>query len=70
VDVLLRRLARLGFRRTMAGSHWSWTLLAVSAWVLRRAMAADRTLLKEVVEPGQRLEVRVLDPEDAATDRD
>jgi hypothetical protein len=37
MDALLRRLARAGLRRGLAGEHWAWLLIAGAAYVLRRA---------------------------------
>ena len=37
MDALLRRLARAGFRRGLAGEHRAWLLVAAAAYVLRRA---------------------------------
>ena len=37
IDRYLYRLMRSSFRRTMAGEHWTWALLAASLFVLRRA---------------------------------
>ena len=37
MDALLRRLARAGLRRGLAGEHRAWLLVAAAAYVLRRA---------------------------------
>jgi hypothetical protein len=36
-EALLGRLIRAGFRRGMAGDHWTWFLLGATAYLLRRA---------------------------------
>jgi hypothetical protein len=37
IDSLLRRLTASAWRRGMGGEHWSWFLLALAAFTLRRA---------------------------------
>lgn len=61
------RVARTGLRKgVLEGSRpWLYTgLAAVALRVARRiARAEQRTVFSEELEPGQRLEIRVLPPE-------
>ncbi len=50
MDALLRRLSRAGVRRVMAGEHWAWLVIALTAVVLRRAR---HTYADEVITIGR-----------------
>lgn len=63
MDGLLRRVARAGLRRGLAGEHWSWLALAVAAFVLRRARQPDRVRVVSLpVQPGERYLVTASEP--------
>jgi hypothetical protein len=63
VDRLLRRLARTGARRALAGGHWGWLVLAAAAFVLRRARrAGEPVALSMPLRTGDRLLVTLTDP--------
>ena len=54
MDALLRRLARAGFRRGLAGEHWAWLLLAGAAYVLRRARRPSQRAARIRLRGGDR----------------
>lgn len=63
MDGLLRRLARAGLRRGMAGEHWSWLVLALAAFALRRARQPERARVVSLpVRPGERYLVTTSEP--------
>jgi hypothetical protein len=63
VDYLLRRLARAGLRRGMAGEHWAWLAIAGAAFLLRRSRRqADAVVLSRAIRPGERYLVTLSDP--------
>ena len=66
MDALLRRLARTGFRRAVAGEHWAWWVIAGAAFVLRRARQRDVPTTTINLRHGERWVVQVLRPEEAA----
>ena len=62
MDVLLRRLLRAAFRRGVAGD-WSWMLIAVTAYVLRRALRDRDDLVTHFkISPGERVLITLRDP--------
>jgi hypothetical protein len=62
VDALLRRLLRSALRRGLAG-NWTWFVVAVCAYVLRRALRDTGGVVTTLrVSPGERLLISVHDP--------
>jgi hypothetical protein len=59
LDSLLRRVARSGLRRGLAGEHWAWLVIAAAAFVLRRARRPDTRVERIKLEPGDRYLVTV-----------
>lgn len=60
VDGLLRRVARSGLRRGLAGEGWAWIALAGAAFLVRRARRpADATATIDLA-PGDRYLVTLL----------
>jgi MYXO-CTERM domain-containing protein len=66
VDALLRRLARTAFRRATGGEHWAWWVIALCAFVLRRARRRPELVTTLDLGKGDRYEVRLLRAEEAA----
>ncbi|HEY3942299.1 MAG TPA: hypothetical protein VGL60_07420 [Acidimicrobiales bacterium] len=63
MDWLLRRIARLGFRRALAGEHRAWIAIAIAAFVLRRARRpAEPVAFSTRLRAGDRYEVSLVDP--------
>lgn len=63
MDLLLRRLMRSAARRGMRGEHWAWFVIALAAFVLRRARRRDDPLvLSRRLAPGDRLLLSVRSP--------
>ncbi|MHB1552843.1 MAG: hypothetical protein ACYCSX_07495 [Acidimicrobiales bacterium] len=54
VDSLLRRVARSGLRRGLAGEHWAWLVIAAAAFLLRRARRPGGRVARIDLEPGDR----------------
>jgi hypothetical protein len=68
VDRLLRLLSRTGFRRAMAGEHWTWFVVAAAAVLLRRARRPEDTVvLSRRLEPGERYLVTLTAPGSGGT---
>ncbi|MGH8981263.1 MAG: hypothetical protein ACRDWE_09625, partial [Acidimicrobiales bacterium] len=59
IDSLLRRLAKSGLRRAMAGEHWAWFLLAGGAYLLRRVRQSDDKAAKIHLRSGDRYVIEV-----------
>jgi hypothetical protein len=62
---LLRRLARLGFRKGFTGGGRAWVALGVVSWFWARAKEKDQEpppQYREVLSPGESIAVRILDP--------
>ena len=62
---LLRRLAGIGFRRGMGSGDRIWLVLGVLSWFAARAREKSKDpppLFCEVLQPGESVDVRVLDP--------
>lgn len=62
---LLRQLAGIGFRRGMGGGNRVWLALGVLSWFVARAKEKSKNpppLYSEVLEPGESVALRVLDP--------
>ena len=64
IDASLRRTARTGLRRGLAGEHWSWLVVAGAAYLLERARRPDERVERISLEPGERYLV-TLQPPDA-----
>lgn len=64
-DILLRRLARTGLRRGLAGGHWAWWVIAGAAYVLRRARRREDLTTTIDLRPGDRYLVTLHEPGDA-----
>lgn len=54
LDRLLRRLARSGLRRGLAGEGWAWIALAGAAFLVRRARRPDDATTRIDLTPGDR----------------
>ncbi len=62
---LLRRLARLGFRKGMAGGGRAWLALGVLSWFVARNREKSKEpppLYREVLAPGESIAVRIFKP--------
>lgn len=62
---LLRRLARLGFRKGMGGGGRAWLALGVLSWFAARSKEKSKDpppLYREVLAPGESIAVRILKP--------
>ena len=59
MDALLRRIARSAFRRTMAGEHWAWSIIALSAFVIRRARQPHEPVETFQLRAGEKLLISV-----------
>lgn len=63
---LLRTLARLAFRRGMGGGNRDWlafsALFGVLGWIRKRAEAPPEVVHREVLDPGESIEIRVFEP--------
>ncbi len=63
---LLKRLARVAFRRGMGGGSREWLLVGVLSWLLGRirekAEAPPPVVHREVLERGETISVAVYDP--------
>jgi hypothetical protein len=66
VDVVLRRLARSGLRRGLAGEHWAWLAIAGAAYVLRRARQRDDLVTAIDLQPGEGYLLSLQGPTDPA----
>lgn len=61
---LLRRLARLGFRKGMGGGGRAWLALGVLSWFAARSKEKDKEppTYREVLRPGESIAIRVYEP--------
>jgi hypothetical protein len=62
---LLRTLARLGFRKGLAGGGRAWLALGLVTWFAARSKEKDKEpppLYREVLSPGESIAVRILKP--------
>jgi hypothetical protein len=62
---LLRRLARLGFRKGMGGGGRAWLALGVLSWFMARSKEKSKDpppLYREALAPGESIAVRILQP--------
>jgi hypothetical protein len=68
MDALLRRLLRAAFRRGVAGD-WTWMLIAITAYVLRRALRDKDDLVTSFkISPGEQVLISLRDPHAKAVD--
>lgn len=63
MDMVLRRLWRVSFRRGLGGDGWSWFLLGGAAYLLHRSRRESTTPLESLtLSPGESVVVRVSQP--------
>jgi hypothetical protein len=65
VIALLRRLARLGFRKGLGGGGRAWLALGLVTWFAARSKEKGKEpppLYREVLSPGESIAVRILEP--------
>ena len=62
--LLLRRLARLGFRKGMGGGGRAWLALGVVSWFAARSKDKNKepSSYREVLRPGESIAIRVFEP--------
>lgn len=62
---LLRKLARLAFRKGFTGDGRAWLALGVLSWFMARAKEKSMEpppQYREVLGPGESITIRILDP--------
>jgi hypothetical protein len=62
---LLRKLARLGFRKGLGSGGRAWFALGLVSWFAARSKAKSKEpppLYREVLAPGESIAVRILEP--------
>jgi hypothetical protein len=62
---LLRKLARLGFRKGLGGGGRAWLALGLVSWFAARSKEKGKEpppLYREVLSPGESITVRILEP--------
>ena len=63
MSFLLRRLIRSGTLRGLAGEHWTWFVIAVCAWLVRRARRDEPApLIIRPIEAGEHYELSLVVP--------
>jgi len=65
VIALLRKLARLGFRKGLGRGGRAWLALGVISWFAARNKEKGNEpppLYREVLSPGESISIRILDP--------
>jgi hypothetical protein len=65
VIVLLRQLARLGFRKGLGGGGRAWLALGLVSWFAARSKVKGKEpppLYREVLAPGEGITIRILEP--------
>jgi hypothetical protein len=68
MDALLRRLLRAAFRRGLAGD-WTWMLIGITAYILRRALKDKDDLVTSFrISPGDQFLITLRDPHAPAAD--
>ncbi len=62
--LLLRRLARLGFRKGMGGGGRAWLALGVVSWFAARSKenSKEPPSYREVLGPGETIAIRTFEP--------
>ena len=62
---LLRKLARIGFRKGLGGGGRAWLALGLVSWFAARNKEKGNEpppLYREVLSPGESISIRILDP--------
>ena len=62
---LLRKLARVGFRKGLGGGGRAWLALGLVSWFAARSKEKGKApppVYREVLSPGESVSVRVLEP--------
>ena len=62
---LLRRLARVGFRKGLGGGGRAWLVIGLVSWFAARSKEKGKEpppLYREVLSPGESISVRILRP--------
>ena len=62
---LLRRLARVGFRKGLGGGGRAWLAIGLVSWFAARSKEKSKEpppLYREVLSPGESISVRILRP--------
>ena len=62
---LLRKLARVGFRKGLGGGGRAWLALGLVSWFAARTKEKGKKpppLYREVLSPGESISVRILEP--------
>lgn len=62
---LLRKLARVGFRKGLGGEGRAWLALGLVTWFVARSKEKGKEpppLYREVLSPGESISVRILRP--------
>jgi len=62
---LLRRLARLAFRKGMRGGGRAWIAVGILSWFVARNREKGKEpplLYREVLAPGESIAVRIFEP--------
>ena len=63
VDLVLRRLSREGLPRFLAGDSFTWVVIALVAYMLRRSRQAGSPVVSSVeLQAGERYLVTLTDP--------
>jgi hypothetical protein len=65
VIALLRKLARVGFRKGLGGGGRAWLALGLVTWFAARAKEKGKgppPLYREVLSQGESIAVRILEP--------
>jgi hypothetical protein len=65
VIALLRKLARVGFRKGLGGGGRAWLALGLVSWFAARSKEKGKEpppLYREVLSPGESIAVRILKP--------
>jgi hypothetical protein len=65
VIALLRKLARVGFRKGLGGGGRAWLALGLVSWFAARSKEKGKEpppLYREVLSPGESIAIRILKP--------
>jgi len=65
VIALLRKLARVGFRKGLGGGGRAWLALGLVSWFAARSKEKGKEpppVYREVLSPGESVSVRILEP--------
>lgn len=69
IDALLRWATRSGLRRGLAGEHWAWLVIGITAYALQRSRRPSEHVERLRLRPGDRYLVRLL-PAGGRSDED